>query len=151
LAHQYKIPVLINQDITLINLVDGIHFDEIPADFAQIKQTIYPNKIIGITCGNDFSKMEWAVENNLHYLSFCSVFPSKSVNTCELVSKEMISKTRAYTKMPIFLSGGIDLNNLDQLKETGLDGIAVISGIMATEQPEIAAAAYKQALINFNN
>ena len=151
IAHQYNVPVLINEDITFIDLVDGIHFDGIPADFDKIKSSINPNAIIGITCGNDFKKIEWAVENNLDYISFCSVFPSKSVDTCELVSREMISKARAYTSMPTFLSGGIDLDNIALLKDTGLDGIAVISGIMKAEDTIMATAEYKQALINLNN
>jgi thiamine-phosphate pyrophosphorylase len=145
------VPVLINEDIDSISLVDGIHFDEIPVDFDKIKSLINPNAIVGITCGNDFKKIEWAMVNQLDYISFCSVFPSKSVDTCELVSREIISKTRAYTTMPIFLSGGIDLDNLALLKDTGLDGIAVISGIMKAEEPTIAAAEYKQALINLND
>ena len=151
IAYQYNVPVLINEDITFIDLVDGIHFDEIPADFDKIKADISPDSIIGITCGNDFGKIEWAVANQLDYISFCSVFPSKSVNTCELVSREMIGKTRAYTSMPIFLSGGIDLNNLALLKDTGLNGVAVISGIMGKEEPEDAAKAYKNALLNLTD
>jgi len=151
LAHQYNVPVLINEDFDCIDLVDGIHFDEIPVDFDNIQSIINADSIIGITCGNDFEKIEWAVANQLDYLSFCSVFPSKSVNTCELVSREIIQRARAFTQMPIFLSGGIGIDNLPLLKDTGLDGIAVISGIMNAEEPTTAALEYKQALINLNN
>ncbi|MFP5042276.1 thiamine phosphate synthase [Parasediminibacterium sp. JCM 36343] len=151
LAHKNNVPVLINEDTSLLSLVDGIHFDEIPPDFSRFKQSLGKHKIIGITCGNNFSKIEWAVENELDYISFCSVFPSKSVNTCDLVSRDIIQKTRAFTQMPIFLSGGIDLNNLPLLKDTGLDGIAVISGIMGTENPALSASAYKHALAQLNH
>jgi thiamine-phosphate pyrophosphorylase len=90
------------------------------------------------------------VANKLDYISFCSVFPSKSVSTCNLVSREIINKARAFTSIPIFLSGGIDLNNLPLLEGTGLDGIAVISGIMSANNPEEMASNYSQALINLN-
>jgi thiamine-phosphate pyrophosphorylase len=152
LSHQYFVPVIINENIELLNDtdVDGIHFDEVPQGFEQLKSSFKSNTIIGITCGNNFNKIEWAIANKIDYISFCSVFPSASVNTCDLVNKEIILKARAATDMPIFLSGGIDLTNIDTLKDTKMDGIAVVSGIMKADNPKQASQQYKQALNRIN-
>lgn len=152
LSHQYFVPVLINENIELLNDtdVDGIHFDEIPQDFEQLQSSFKSNTIIGITCGNNFNKIEWAIANKIDYISFCSVFPSASVNTCDLVNKEIILKARAATDMPIFLSGGIDLTNIDTLIDTKMDGIAVVSGIMKADNPKQASQQYQQALKRIN-
>lgn len=152
LSHRFNIPVIINENIDLLNNTDadGIHFDEIPQNFDQIKSILKKNSIIGITCSNDFSKIEWAINNQLDYISFCSVFPSSSVNTCDIVSKEIIIKTRAATKMPMFLSGGIDLENINSLEYSKLNGIAVVSGIMKADDAANAAQQYKNALNNLN-
>lgn len=140
LCHRYQVPVLVNNNWALLQttLVDGIHFDKIPADFEQIKRTVNKEFYIGITCSNDLAIIKWANENQFDYLSFCSLFPSPSVGVCEIVSFETIKKARAITNIPIFVAGGINLNNLHQLAELPLDGIAVISGIMAAS--DIAAA-----------
>lgn len=148
LGHQFDTPVIINENIELfaITELDGIHFDNIPKNFEEIK--LQRNAIIGLTCGNDFDKIQWAIDHELDYISFCSVFPSSSVNTCDLVDKAIIHKTRESTKMPIFLSGGISLTNMNDLKDTRMDGIAIVSGIMSANDPEEKARQYKQALKN---
>ncbi len=148
LVHRYQVPVIVNEDISLLKLevVDGIHFDEINPGIDMIRKNAGRDLITGITCGNDFTKIEWAVQHQLTYLSFCSVFPSSSVDTCDIVDRDIIYKTRAFTSMPLFLSGGIKLSNLAELKDTGLDGIAIISGIMQSNDPFISTQQYKQAL-----
>lgn len=150
LAHSYQVPVIINEDLSLLQIdcIDGIHFDQVPEDINAIRKQAGRNIITGITCGNDFTKIEWAVANQVNYISFCSVFPSSSVDTCELVDREIIRRTRAFTALPIFLSGGITLDNLGDLKDTGLNGIAVISGIMSSQNSYASAKAYTNALKN---
>ena len=147
-AHRHAIPVIINEQEEILHTlpVDGIHFDEIPLNFAALKKNSSRPFLAGITCGNDMNKIEWAIQNELDYISFCSVFPSSSVSTCELVSREVIHATRALTNMPVFLSGGITTDNIDSLKDTGMNGIAVISGIMNAASTQISASQYKQAL-----
>lgn len=150
LSHCYCVPVIINENIELLTNtdLDGIHLDSIPNNFSEIKAQLKSDAIIGITCGNDISTIKWAIEHQLNYISFCSVFPSSSVLTCDLVNKEIIRQARALTNMPIFLAGGIDLTNIHQLKETQMDGVAVVSGIMSAENTEERTKQYQQTLQN---
>jgi len=143
-----NIPVLINNrwELLLSTELDGVHFDEVPANFAQIKQLIGNKGILGITCGNELSVVKWAHDQQLDYISFCSIFPSTTANSCELVSFDTIKATRAITSLPIFLAGGIRPENIPQLKGLGATGIAVVSGIMSAEQPMEALQRYEQAL-----
>jgi thiamine-phosphate pyrophosphorylase len=87
-----------------------------------------------------------AEQNSLSYISFCSVFPSPSVQSCDIVQPESIKKAKEISNMPIFLSGGINQENLGQLKELPFNGIAVISGILNEADPEAAAKKYKEKL-----
>lgn len=150
LAHAYQVPVIVNEDASLLQIdcIDGIHFDQLPEDIDAIRKQAGRPIITGITCGNDFNKIEWAVTHQLDYISFCSVFPSSSVDTCEIVDREIIRRTRAFTSIPMFLSGGITLDNFEELKDTGLNGIAVISGIMSSKDSYTSAKAYNNALKN---
>ncbi len=146
LAHRFSVPVLMNQDLTEIERVNGIHFEEIPDNFESIRPTIPSDAIVGITCGNNFDKIEWAVRHNLDYISFGAVFPTDSIDSYSIVSLETVRKARIYTDMPIFLCGGITLDNIEQLGNVGFDGIAVISGIMSAESPQESACSYKTAI-----
>ncbi|MBN7811209.1 thiamine phosphate synthase [Algoriphagus sp. H41] len=146
-AAEFAVPVLINQDweLALEAELDGVHFDHIPEKWGLIQAKLEA-KLIGITVGNDLDLVRWAEENRLSYISFCSVFPSSSVDTCELVQPESIQKAREITTLPIFLSGGIRPENISQLGGYSFEGVAVISGILGAEDPKQAAQAYLHQL-----
>jgi thiamine-phosphate pyrophosphorylase len=62
------------------------------------------------------------------------------------VQPDSIRKAREISNMPIFLSGGINQENLGKLKALPFNGIAVISGILNEDDPESAAKKYKEKL-----
>jgi len=148
LCHQHQAPVFINNEWSLLKSLplDGVHFDAIPDNYDQIKQSIGKGFLTGITCNNDLSVVEWADENQLNYISFCSVFPSSTSNSCELVSFENIRQTRQMTSLPIFLAGGIRLDNIKELRELDYDGVALVSGIMSAEKPGVVTKQYLELL-----
>lgn len=150
LCHQYQVPVIINNDWGLLKSfpLDGVHFDEIPEDYDQIKLGIGRDFISGITCNNDLSIIEWADRNQLNYISFCSIFQSSTSNSCELVSFDNIQRARQITSLPIFLAGGIQLNNMQKLQELNYDGVALVSGIMSAENPAQVTKQYLELLKN---
>lgn len=145
-AVKKDIPVYINERWELLKEVhlSGVHFDKIPYHIEKIKAAIDRPFTIGLTCGNDLSAVEWAIKNKLDYISFCSIFPSPSAGACEIIPLETIARARELSDIPIFLSGGITLNNIDPLLQTGMNGIAVISGIMDAEDPAYAAKKFKE-------
>ncbi len=63
--------------------------------------------------------------------------------------KETVIQARQLTSLPIFLSGGITLDNIDELTNTGMNGIAVISAIIKAENPKTATKAFKEKLATF--
>jgi len=143
-----KAPILINNQWKLVErfAFDGVHFDEIPEDFDTITTEIGHDFIKGLTLHNDLTLVEKANQLNFDYLSFCAMFPSKTVNSCEIVQPETVKKCSKLTDMPLFLSGGITPDKINQLRELPFQGIAVVSGIMNAEHPEKVFEEYKSAL-----
>ena len=153
MAHQHNIPVLIHEAWEWLSRtpIDGVHFDQIPANWQTVKKEIDTSLITGLTCGNDLEKVRLAAEQQFSYISFCALFPSESAGSCEIVLPETILKARQITSIPIFASGGIDHGNLDKVLPLGVDGVAVISGILKARNPSIAAYQYRQVLAGFEN
>jgi thiamine-phosphate pyrophosphorylase len=153
LAHAHKVCVLINEHWSWLkhSPLDGVHFDSIPSDWEAIKRAISRPFIAGITCGNDQQNVTWAIENSLDYISFCSMFPSSTANSCELVNPESIKKARASSNITIFVSGGITLEHIPLLDSTIIDGIAVVSGIMKAEDPKHTSKQFKQIFYQNRN
>lgn len=147
-GHRYDLPVLINEEwwrLKHTNL-DGVHFDAMPEDIEKIREEVNRDMIVGVTCSNDLEVVRKAEEHSLDYVSFCAMFPSSSVDTCEIVRPETVKKAREITSMPLFLSGGITSGNLSQLQGLHFDGVAIVSGIMSADSPAEAAAQYKRSM-----
>ena len=153
LCHSRNVPVFLNNNWHLMKSTqaDGIHFDIIPENFSKIRNELSADCMFGVTCTNDLSVIQWAHDNKLDYISFCSIFPSKTSNSCELVSFETIKKAREITSMPIFLAGGIQYQNIKELERIEFEGVAVISGIMSSENPGQATREYLSELKRIKN
>lgn len=148
MAADYEVPVLINDEWELLKTTTlaGVHFDAVPENISEIKKEIGRDFIAGITCSNDLEVVEWAEEYDFDYISFCAMFPSPSVGSCEIVDPETVQKAREITNLPLFLSGGITPENLGELAELDFNGVAVISGILKDDKPGQRASEYEQAL-----
>jgi thiamine-phosphate pyrophosphorylase len=148
LCHSKNIPVLINNQWELLKQtnLDGIHFDKKQDDILQFKNELKRDIITGITCNNDLSVVKWADKNELDYISFCSMFPSLTANSCELVTFETIKEARKITSLSIFLAGGIKPESIELLNELNYSGIAVVSGIISAEKPIEAFKKYQQKI-----
>jgi thiamine-phosphate pyrophosphorylase len=148
LCHTKSIPVLINNRWEWLpeTELDGVHFDRIPEDIEKIRNTVKRDFIAGLTCNNDLSLVRWADENSIDYISFCSVFPSATSNSCELVKFETIREARKIISIPVFLAGGIKPGNMHELKSLSFDGVAVISGIMNSDEPGTSVRSYIEKL-----
>lgn len=138
------IPVLINNNWQLAKTTgaDGVHFDEIPENLEFVRRELNEDSLFGLTCNNDLEVVRRAEFLELDYISFCSIFPSGTSNSCELVSFATLKKARAITNLPIFLAGGIRPENISDLAGVDFEGVAVISGIMGEENPVAATRQY---------
>lgn len=148
MATDYEVPVLINEEWQFLKTtpLDGVHFDEVPENYEKIKEEIGSDFIAGITCSNDLDIVRWAEENEMDYISFCAMFPSPSVGSCEIVKAETVQQAREITSLPLFLSGGVTPERVEELEALDFNGVAVISGILKDENPRKQALNFKQAL-----
>ena len=146
LCQTHKTPVLINNRAEYLERyrLDGIHFDEVPEK--TVLENIHPDMVLGLTTNNDLNTIEWAQKHLFDYISFCSIFPSSTANSCDLVDFDSIKKARSIFKGPIFLAGGIRPDNIKKLQSLDFDGVAVVSGIMSAEKPSEAIKAYQKNL-----
>ena len=150
LAAPFNVPVLVNEEWQWLHQTNlhGVHFDAIPNDWDMIRRTFDREVIVGLTCGNDAERIRWAEEQQVDYISFCSMFPSDSVDTCEIVRPDSVVAARKITQMPIFLSGGINPQHMIALNTLDFQGVAIISGIMCANSITERIRAYQQALEN---
>ncbi|MGY5851435.1 thiamine phosphate synthase [Salegentibacter sp. F14] len=148
LSHASEVPVFINNRWELLAdaPLDGVHFDEIPQDINRIRGMLRKEFLCGLTCNNDLKCLDWAEKHQFDYISFCSIFPSTTSNSCELVDFETIREAKERSSLPIFLAGGINPENMEKLNDLKYEGIAVVSGIMNADNPGEAVQNYMKKL-----
>lgn len=153
-ARRHGVLCLVGDDIELCRQLgaDGVHFDGYATPSVtplEVKQQLGSDTIIGLTCGNSTEKLRWAENHGADYVSFCSVFPTSSVDSCEIVPLEMIRTAKQIITIPVFASGGITVENVEGVFEAGADGIAVVSALLYADNPKDAAMSFKRRMQRF--
>lgn len=150
LTRLYNARLLINDriDIALAVDADGVHLPEnsIPAD--QARKLLTPSKLIGVSCHN-LTGAQTAQENGADFITFGPVFhtPSKGVYG-EPVGLDKLSEAALNLSLPVFALGGVKTGNIPEVIACGAYGVAMISGILAAENPMYAASALIESLKN---
>lgn len=150
LCRAYHVPLIIDNDWKLLissPYLDGVHFDALPQNYDEIKRKVSRPFIAGITCSGDLDVVRWAEKAGLGYVSFCAMFPSASAGSCSIVMPSVVNEAREISDMPLFVSGGITPENIISLRQlTPFDGVAVISGVMGTDDTYAKVKLYQDAL-----
>lgn len=152
LAKKHEVPFLVNNNLELAKEVeaDGVHFDTYDVAPTEARRVLGHDCIVGYTVNTDLDKIKWAQETGADYVSFCSVFNQCTATTCAIVPLETVRQAKSVTNLSIFAAGGINLKNAHLVLETGVDGIAVTSAILKSENPEQTAKAFQKIISQYN-
>ena len=147
-CHEYKVPLLINDDIELAIKVgaDGVHIGREDGAISEARDRLGADAIIGVSCYNFVEQALNAQEQGATYVAFGRFFPSSSKPLAALAELDTLRKAKFLLDIPIVAIGGILPENGGPLLTAGADLLAVIGGLFET-QPEQSARAY-QALFD---
>lgn len=141
LTRAYGARLLINDriDVVLAVEADGVHLTTSSLPTGVARRILGPERLIGVSTHN-LVEARRAAEEGADFLVFGPTFftPSKASYGTP-VGIEALRTVRAVVACPILAIGGIKPTNLDQVMEAGADGIALISAVIAAEDPEAAA------------
>lgn len=144
-TRQFHVPLIINDrlDIALAADADGLHIgqSDLPAEVAR--RLLGKDKILGLSAGN-LAEAIRAEQEGADYVGVGAVFPTSTKQDATAVTKETLREIKQKLSIPVVAIGGIKAENLDQLYGSGIDGIAVVSAIMGSEEPRKSAEILKQ-------
>ncbi len=136
-----QIPLIINDrlDIALAVDADGVHIgqDDMPLDAAR--RILGSDKIIGVSVFTP-DEASAAEAGGADYLGLSPIFiTSTKPELTRQIGIKGIAAIRAAVKIPIVGIGSMNASNAYEAVSAGLDGVAVVSGIVS--QKDITAAA----------
>ena len=139
--HKYHVPFIINDNVEVALAVndDGVHVGQEDMEANKVRKLIGPHKILGVSAHTVEEGLR-AKENGADYLGIGAMFPTTSKDDATTVSLETMEDIIKATSLPAVAIGGINKNNISTFKGTSINGIAVISAILA--QKDIYQASY---------
>ena len=96
------------------------------------------NKIIGVSASNVKEAVE-AEKNGADYIGIGAMFPTDTKKDHRDLTFEEAKKITSSVNIPVVAIGGINSKNIMELKGTGVDGVAVVSAIFASNDRYAAA------------
>lgn len=138
---KYHIPLIINDriDIAMAVQATGVHIGQHDLPAAAVRKVIGENMLLGVSASSIAEAIQ-AQQDGADYLGVGAMFPTGTKTDADSVSMEELQKIRAAVSLPIVVIGGINKGNAGRFKPMGIDGLAVVSAIIAQSDIKAAAA-----------
>ena len=141
IVHRGNAAFLLNDrpDLALRLGADGVHVGQQDMPYAEVRATLGPERIVGVTCHNSRDLAIDAAEAGADYVAFGAFFPT---TTKDAQIRADIETLRGWAEMmvvPCVAIGGITIANAAPLIEAGADFLAVSSGVWDHAQGPAAA------------
>lgn len=137
---KYNVPLIINDrlDIALAIDADGLHIGQKDLPASVARKILGKDKILGVSAATLQESLK-AEKDGADYLGVGAVFSTSTKKDTRDVSYETLSSITSSVNIPVVAIGGINEKNVTKLKESNIDGIAVISCILGKEDVKGAA------------
>ena len=134
LTRKYNVSFIINDrvDIAMLCDADGIHVGQSDIDAVSVRKLIGEDKIIGVSA-RSVEEAKKAKEDGANYLGIGAMFSTSTKLDAKDVSFDTLNNIINEVDLPFVLIGGINLDNVCQLKQFNPDGYALVSGILAAD------------------
>ena len=135
------IPLIINDRLDVAQAVaaDGVHLGQTDMPLATAKSILGDSMIIGISAESLEDAVE-AEKGGADYLGVSPIYatPTKT-DTAPPLGLEGLRAIRQAVKIPLVGIGGLNKENAADVIANGADGVAVVSAIVAADDPESAS------------
>jgi thiamine-phosphate pyrophosphorylase len=144
-----NIPLIINDRIDIAQAVqaDGVHLGQKDMPLEMAKRILGDAMIIGISA-ESIEDAVTAERGGADYLGVSPIYatPTKT-DTAPALGLEGLREIRKAVKLPLVGIGGLNRDTAADVIRNGADGVAVVSAIVAADDPAAATRVLKKAII----
>jgi len=141
------VPLIVNDrvDVALAAGADGVHLGQDDMPPAEARRLVGPEMILGLSVGDE-DEAKVADPTLVDYIGIGPAFATGTkVDTGAAIGPEGVRHLRQRVGLPGVAIGGISAANADALRDTGIEGIAVVSAVAAAADPARAARDLRRA------
>ncbi len=145
---RHNVPLIINDRVDIAQAVnaDGVHLGQGDMPIEMAKTILKDSMIIGISA----ESLEDAVQAEKDGADYIGVSPIYATPTKTDAASPLglggLREIRKSVKIPLVGIGGLNRGNAGEVINNGADGVAVVSAIVAADDPEKAARELKKII-----
>lgn len=116
-------------DVAKIVDCDGIHLGQFDTPIQIARKVLGKDKIIGLSCHNLKQALE-AQKSGADYIGFGPIFPTPTKPQYKAIGPDSIKKLKKKIKIPLFVIGNINQDNISEVKAAGAARVAVCRAVL---------------------
>ena len=147
-ATQPGIPLLVindRPDVARASRADGVHLGQDDMAVADARKIVGLHCLVGVST-HSIEQARQAVLDSADYLGCGPTFPGLTKQFDSFPGPAFLEQVSAEIRLPAFAVGGITLENLDEVLETGVRRIAVAGAINKSDAPVEVASQFQDRL-----
>jgi len=150
ITHRANIALIVNDRPDLASRIgaDGVHVGQEDASYADAREYLGPDRIIGVTCHNSRHLAIAAAEAGADYVAFGAFYPTATKEPKTRAEPDILQWWSEMMVVPSVAIGGITVENAPPLIEAGADFLAVASGVWDYREGPAAAVKAFNALFH---
>ena len=150
LCHHYQVPFIINDDYELCGILnaDGIHLGKDDITIEEVRDRLGNDIIVGISCYNDFERVNEMMTTNCDYIALGACFPTNTKPNAPHASLNFLENVVEISIKPVVAIGGINLDNCLPIINSGVNAIAMINALYSTDKVSDKILEIKRKFIN---
>ena len=117
-------------DLAVLADADGVHVGQQELSVKDARTIVGPDRMIGVSI-HSLEQAKAAILDGANYLGVGPTFPSQTKQFDEFTGLDLLRSIAPEIRLPAFAIGGIGINNLAAVLETGFSRVAVCGSISA--------------------
>ncbi|MGG0821349.1 thiamine phosphate synthase [Paenibacillus turicensis] len=144
ITDRYEVPLIINDriDIALAVGAAGVHVGQNDIPASAVRNIIPHNMLLGVSAASVDEAIH-AQRDGADYLGIGAMFPTGTKDDARAVTMDELRKIKQAVTIPIVAIGGINKHNIDSFPPMNIDGVAIVSAIIAESDIKGAATQLK--------
>ena len=141
------VPLIVNDRVDVAEAAGaGCHVGQSDLPAAAARAILGPDAILGVSLEElaDLRAVDPAIVDYVAYGPFAAT--ATKADAGRPVGPDGLAAVAKQTMLPLVAIGGIDARNAAEAVRAGADGLAVVSAIMAADDPEAASRALRAAI-----
>lgn len=147
LTYKYNVKFIINDrvDIAILCNADGVHVGQSDIPCKEVRKLVGYNKIIGVSA-RTLVEAKKAKQDGADYIGVGAMFTTNTKLDAQAVNLDTLIEINGKVDLPIVAIGGITIDNMDILKDVGINNFAVVSDILGRNNIEEHCKKWREKL-----